>query len=387
MLWINFLHFYQPANIEKDKIAEATKRSYERIIRALEEHPEIKFTMNISGCLVLRWSEEFHYIKLINRIKILIERGQIELTGSAAYHPLLPLIPLNEAEKQIKTNEKILKKYFGNKLKLRGFFFPEMAINKETAVLIKKLGYSWIIIDEISKNGKLNQVDFNKKYLEQTSNLKVVFRNRQYSESYVPETVLNLIKNNNESLVISASDAELYGLRHIDHVADFEKLLKTPGLKTLTISNFLNTIKSTKKFNLVSASWQSSEQELKNQQPFILWTDKNNKIHKKLWQLANIAQNLNTNHDSDQNASWSRWHLVRGLASCMFWWASAKDFSQVFGPIAWNPDEIEKGVNELIRSIRSLEQSTDLQTKLMAEKLTFEIKNLIWEKHWRTHKK
>ena len=57
MLWINFLHIYQPVNTDAYIIREATDRSYLRLIRALEEHSDLHFTFNISGCLFLRWKE------------------------------------------------------------------------------------------------------------------------------------------------------------------------------------------------------------------------------------------------------------------------------------------------------------------------------------------
>ncbi|NIA18447.1 MAG: polysaccharide deacetylase family protein, partial [Actinobacteria bacterium] len=248
MLWINFIHLYQPANADAHIIKEATEKSYYRIIRAMEEHPGIKFTFNITGCLVLRW-EELGYLDLVKRIKSLIKKKQIELTGTAAYHPLLPLIPEEEAIRQIKDQEKILKKYFGQK-KPDGFFLPEMAYSPKIGKLIKKLGYKWIILDEIAYNGKLEQVDFNKKYYDKATGLKIIFRSRNLSKSYVPETILKLMPKNKSPqplpnqvedklftkegniLIITATDAELYGLRHIDHTAEFEKLLKYKSLKT-----------------------------------------------------------------------------------------------------------------------------------------------------------
>jgi hypothetical protein len=74
--------------------------------------------------------------------------------------------------------------------------------------------------------------------------------------------------------------------------------------------------------------------------------------------------------------------MVRGLASCTFWWASAKDFKHNFGPYAWNPDEIERGLEELIRSIRSLENEKLRADKLKAEKIYLKIKAMIWKRHW-----
>jgi len=383
MLWINFLHLYQPANTDAVNIKEATEESYLRIIRALEEHPNLKFTLNISGCLVLRW-KHLKMIDLLNRIKRLVEKGQIELVSSAAYHPLLPLISKEETIKQIEENDEILRKFFGDNLKLKGFFMPEMAYGAGAAKIIKKFGYEWIILDEISYNGKLKEAKTDEIYKDKNSGLKVILRSRQLSNSYVPETLNKTLEhtNTNNKIFVTATDGELYGLRHDDPTAEFEKLLKNKNLETKTISEFMARKKIIEKIKLVPCNWESTEVELLKKQPYVSWLDKKNKIQSKLWKLSNLAEKTINKHKDDDNYYWARWHFVRGLASCSFWWASAKDFSHIFGPLSWNPDEIERGVNELIRSIRALEDTTTRQTKIKAEKLYIKIKKMVWKKHW-----
>ena len=382
MNWINFIHLYQPANSDAHIIKEATDLSYCRLVRALEEHPKIKITLNITGCLILRW-EDMGYLDLIKRIKNLIKRNQIEIVGSASYHPLLPLVPEKEIIEQVKDQENILKKYFDIKIKPKGFFFPEMAYSPKIGKLIKKLGYKWIILDEVALNGKLNQVDFNKIYKDKQTGLKVVFRSRELSKSYVPDKLWEHInKKDDKGVFITATDAELYGLRHIDHTAEFEKLLKYKNLKTQTISKFISDSKSNvEKVKLLSCSWESTEKEIKDKLPFALWYDKKNKIQQKLWELTNLVYKTIKKNKKDKNNYWARWHFVRGLASCTYWWASAKDF-RLFGPISWSPDEIERGTNELIRSIRTLEGEGTRKDKIAAEKLYIKIKQMVWHKHW-----
>ncbi|MFA4834207.1 MAG: polysaccharide deacetylase family protein [Patescibacteria group bacterium] len=381
MLWINFLHLYQPVNTDARFIKEATELSYSRIIRALEEHPNLKFTLNITGALILRW-EELGYGDLLKRLNNLREKGQIELTGTAAYHPLLPLIPKEEVIRQIKENEEILQKHFGKNFRPRGFFIPEMAYGAKVAKIIKKLGYEWIILDEIANGGKLGETDFNKIYEDRNSGLKIIFRSRRFSESFVPQTLNKISIEKSDNLIITATDAELYGLRHNDQTGEFENILKNPDLETKTISEFIDEREKAEKIKPLSGSWVSTEEELKNGQPYILWSDKKNKIQKNIWKLANLAYKTAEKYKKDDNAYWARWHLVRGLASCSFWWASGKDFSHIFGPLSWNPDEIERGVNELIRAVRALDDANTRKTKIKAEKLYLKIKKLVWKKHW-----
>lgn len=381
MLWINFLHFYQPANADKDTIIEATEKSYKRIVRALLENPGIKFTFNITGCLVLRW-KEMGYSELIRGIKKLADRNQIELTGSAAYHPLLPLIPEKEIIKQVEENESILRENFGD-IKLAGFFMPEMAYGVKAARVIKKMGYDWIILDEISHSGKLNEVDFFRKHIDKNSGLKVIFRSRKYSSQYVPEFLnKELEKNCQGKIYITATDGELYGLRHNDPSAEFEKFLKKNNFSTAVISEFLEGIESIEKISIIPSNWESEEREIKKNVPYFLWKNPKNAIHQKLWSFAEFAYRVVETNQNKDNYKWARWHLVRGLSSCTFWWASQKDFKHIYGPYAWNPDEIVKRINELLKAIRSLEALTTINTKIKAEKMAIDIKGMVWEKHW-----
>jgi len=382
MLWINFLHFYQPVNTDAHIIKEATKMSYARIIRALEANPNVKFTININGSLLLRW-EEMGYTDLINRIGKLIKRGQIELTGTACYHPLLPLIPKKEVSQQIKANERLLKKHFGNNFQARGFFLPEMSYSNPVAKIIKQAGYKWIILDEIAHKSELDKTKTDCVYYDKSTELNIIYRSRKYSSSFVPETIKNNLSK--DLTIISATDGELYGLRHIDHTGEFEKLLKTKALKTITISEFVAQAKNIEETRPVNCSWDSTQEELANGLPYALWYDPKNKIQVKLWKLANLAYKTTEKYPNDKNNYWANWHLVRGFASCTFWWASGKDFSHIFGPHAWNPDEIERGMNEFIRSIRAIEDVASRKTKMKAESLFIELKQMIWEKHWTSH--
>jgi hypothetical protein len=401
MLWLNFLHFYQPANVEFYNIRKALDKSYWRLIRLLEEHPDLRFTINISGCLLERLADEKE-TAFIERLKFLVKKGRVELTGSAAYHGFLPLLPIDEVVRQIKANEKILRKYFGANFKPAGFFLPEMAYSPDVARIIKRLGYDWLILDEIAYSGNLKRRpvwgDF---YIDEDSGLKVIFRNRELSSAYPPDKLKIVLKEplvtkklepsgqkqDELGVFMTATDAELYGLRHEDPTAELEKIAKIKGLKTMTISGRGKSVRRKKlaKIKIWPSSWESSPSEVRNKQPFNLWRDRDNKIHSDLWLLAELALNLGSKFKKDKNFPWYRWHLVRGLASCTFWWASARDFSKIYGPYAWSPDDIERGLEDMVRSVRSLNDSKTKKAKLEAEKYYLRIKKRIWKEHWKKH--
>lgn len=379
MKWINFFHIYQLANADSYVIEEATEESYKGIVKAMEDNPKAKITINITGCLILRW-RQLGYGGLIDRIRTLVNRGQVELVGSASYHPLLPLIPKKEAKAQIEEDIRILKDNFGKNIELKGFFFPEMAYGKEVARMVKNLGFEWIILDEISLNGNLGQTKPRKDYMDRSSGLKVVFRSRKYSSCYFPDFIRD--NPNEKGPFITATDGELYGLRHKDPEGFFEKTLKRRDIEMKTISEFISERGKKENIAPIASSWESSEEELKNGDSYHLWRQKGNDIQDKIWKLAELAYETGEKFKDDKNFNWARWHLVRGLASCTFWWASEKDFTHVFGPYAWNPDQVERGMNELVRSVRSFDDIGTRKAKMDAEKLYLEIKHMVWEKHW-----
>jgi predicted glycosyl hydrolase (DUF1957 family) len=379
MWWINFLHLYQPANLEPELIKEAVAKSYRRLIQLLEKKTNLKMTMNISACLIERLEEE-GYTDLINRLKSLVAGHRLELVGSAAFHGFLPNLPAEEVIWQIEYQEKVLKKYFNLK-NIKGFFIPEMAYHPQVAKIIAQKNYQWLILDEIAST---KDIDFNYIYKDKDSGLKVVFRQREYSNAYPPDKI-NILRRQKETpkAIVTAVDGELYGLRHLDPQAQLERIVFWSSLKTATVSEYINSNQEEiKEIQLRKSSWESTEKELKANNPYILWNDPKNDIQQALWQLANLALSMKTKYPLDKNLSWYRWHLNRGLASCWFWWASAYDFTHNYGPLAWSPDQIEKGINDLLRAIRSFENQDSKEEKIRAEKLVAKLRQDIWLKHW-----
>ncbi|MFX1411205.1 MAG: hypothetical protein ACFFA6_12705, partial [Promethearchaeota archaeon] len=142
-------HIYQPPVQIPSVINQIVNESYRPIIEALKEHPEAKITLNINGTLIEQL-HDFSYDDLIQAITILASRGQIEFTGSAKFHPLLPLIPEPEIKRQIELNNETNRHFFGKLFNPNGFFPPEMAISEEVLKTVKKMGFEWIIMSGIA---------------------------------------------------------------------------------------------------------------------------------------------------------------------------------------------------------------------------------------------
>lgn len=383
MKWINFLHFYQPPSINKDTIDAAVKNSYSFIIKILKENRQAKININLNASL-LEHLYEYGYHGLIDDIEKLALTGRIELSLSAAYHPVLALISLEETKRQVKLSRELNKKFFPN-VKITGFFFSEMVYDKNVAIYLKSIGVKWIILDELAYNGKFGKVDYNKKYIDKNSGLQIIFRNRAYSRDYPPKLIFDHLKTQDDlpNIIVSGTDAELYGDRHIDYEGEFYWSVRDKKIQCETISEFLKSLTDKEFVDPKISSWDTDETELKENKALYLWNDPKNKIHQKLWELTDLALKLVETNKSDKGYKWARWRLNRGLSSCVYWWASEKDFDLWSKP-AWHPDQIIAGATDLVKSVRSL-SSISVADKLKAEKIYLKIEELVWEKHWKKY--
>jgi len=382
LTWVNFLHIYQPPAQFPEILDQVVRESYLELITLATRYKRFSFTLNINACLSEQLAERGHK-KVIDGLLRLARRGQIEFTGSAAYHAILPLLPEHEVIHQVKKNDEINKRIFGAHYKPTGFYLPEMAYSARVAKIIKRLGFKWLILDEKQVKGK---IDNRKKYIIKPAGLEVVFRERDLSKAFPPQILFDRLQKAEQDIVaVSATDGELYGHWHQDYDNLLQRLLNKRQVKILKVSDFLFEREGKLPVEPFRSSWETLPQELAAGVPFRLWYDPRNKLHQTLWQMANLAIKIVKKHERDPNFYWARWHLDRGLASCTFWWCSRARPSP-FSPITWNPDEIEKGLIQLIRAIRSLEKVSP-KTKLLAEKKYFKLQKLIWETHWRKYGK
>lgn len=381
LTWVNFLHIYQPPNQFPEILDKVVNESYIPLLKLATKYKKFYFTLNINASLTEQLADR-GYHQVIEGIKKLAHRRQIEFTGSAAFHPILPLLPDDEIKHQIELNTEINRKYFGNTYRPKGFYSPEMAYSNRLAKIVKSYGYKWTIIDEKQVSEK---IELSKKYYIKGTGLEVVFRERELSKAYPPQTLLKRLaaaENGQEIIGISATDGEIYGHWHRDD-RDLKKIVAMKNANILRVSDFLFERRGREFVTPFRSSWESLPEEISSGVPFRLWNDPKNTLHQKLWQLAKLAIKFVRENKNDPNYYWARWHLDRGLASCTFWWCSQAKPSP-FCPITWNPDEVEKGLVQLIRSVRSLE-NLPAKSKLGAEKKYFRLQKLIWETHWKQY--
>ncbi len=333
--------------------------------------------MNISGSL-LEQLECDEFKDILEGFKTYLEEGRLELVGSAMYHPILVFLKPDYVKRQIELHDKISKRIFGDAYQPKGFFIPEMAYSKEVGQVIKDFGFSWIILDE-AHFGK--NPDGDVRYSIEGLGLGVIFRNRKFSKSFPPESILTHRAEIVSPYIITAQDGEIYGHTHKDDRGYFEKAFTDDAITLLTVGEYLSRDLSRSEVVVPRrTNWEATAEDIVSGFFFALWSHPKNIIHKKLWRFAEFATRSLEAHVDDPNYSSARTHLDRGLSSCSWWWASEAK-PDAFSPITWNPSVIERGANEIIHSIRSLKNLPKAE-KIRAEKMHSNLIFSIWKKHW-----
>lgn len=356
MIWLNFLHFYQPLSQQEDILEAVVSQCYRPIFDKINILEKVGLTINITGSL-LELFDKYGYKYLIEDIRRAVESGKIEITGSCKYHALLPLISEAEAIRQIKQNEETLRNYLGQDLKIRGFFPPEMAYSQKLSGLLEKLGYEWVIIDEIARpEGFIDGVS-NKIFTCKDTKLKVFFRVRRVSN-----LIMSAVTRNKESFkesiktdlshdgyLVTGMDGETFGHHRIGFDSFLIKALQDKEINKSTISDYIDSFSALCKKEevlLLSSTWASSPLDISENIQFISWKDDDNEVHKYQWELLNLALDLvdKTPQDSPENKI-VRKNMDVALASDHFFWASGKPW--------WSLEMIEDGAFRLLNVIRS----------------------------------
>lgn len=138
------LHNHQPVG-NFDSVFEAAEReSYSPFLDVLDDYPDIPISLHISGSL-LEWLVE-HRGEYVDRVRRLVERGQIEILGGPFFEPILASIPRRDRVGQIEAYSGYLKQCFGSEV--RGMWVPERVWEQSFASDIADGGIEFTILDD-----------------------------------------------------------------------------------------------------------------------------------------------------------------------------------------------------------------------------------------------
>jgi hypothetical protein len=360
MYWSNFLHIYQPPTQTEEIVRKVTGESYRTLVRVLREAPGGKITLNISAILTEQLAR-YGLDDVVRGLRELAERGQIELTGSAMYHAILPLIPKDEVIRQIRLNTEINQRYFGEIYKPTGFFPPEMCYSYEVAQTVAELGFRWIIVDELSFKGKIGSIKYDRLYrVEGLGDFLVFFKERPFSAGITygaypsAEPFLADLSGRLEahSYLLTGTDGEVYGHHRPGQEGLLSEVFARGNPRTCTVSELIKHFVQVNTVNPLPSSWSTWEDEMAQGIPYPQWQYPGHELHKLQWQLTNFS--LRTIKEAPPGApgfSEARRLLDEGLHSCQYWWASCRPW--------WSVEMVEWGAQKLYQAVEALGDAID----------------------------
>ncbi len=358
MYWVNSLHIYQPPTQSEEIVRKVTFECYRPLMRILKEHKTARVTLNINACLTEQLIR-YGFSDVIDGIGQLAQEGRVELTGSAKYHPILPLIPKDEMKRQIELNQESNERYFKGVYRPKGFFLPEMCYSRETAEIVKTMGFEWMLADEIAYDGKLGHCRNNNLYtIESLAPMKIFFKERRISTAIAfgrcqnKQNFVELNKNilSENVFLLTGTDGEVYGHHHLGQGRLLEEIFDDGQIPTCTISRLSELFLQNELVEPLVSSWSSWEDEIEQGIPFPQWNDPKNKIHQCQWELMALSIDAVKKMciSDGKTLQWqkARHTLDEGLHSCQWWWASCRPW--------WGPDMVSRGVALLTQTVLDL---------------------------------
>lgn len=94
------LHNHQPIGNFDGVIEQAYQDSYLPFLDVFEAYETLKISLHTSGPLML-WLVK-HHPEYVERVKMLVAAGRVEIIGGPFYEPILPMLPSRDRIGQIR---------------------------------------------------------------------------------------------------------------------------------------------------------------------------------------------------------------------------------------------------------------------------------------------
>lgn len=138
-------HSHQPVGNFEHVFAGAHAMAYLPFLDVLEKYPAVRATLHYTGPLY-DWFLE-HRPEFIERLRGLVERGQVEIMGGAYYEPLLCAIPERDAIDQIRRMQDFCEQQFG--ARPRGMWLTERVWEPSMPRILSKAGVEYTVVDDM----------------------------------------------------------------------------------------------------------------------------------------------------------------------------------------------------------------------------------------------
>jgi 4-alpha-glucanotransferase len=139
------VHAHQPCGNFGHVFQQSYERCYLPFVEVLEKHPRIHAGLHYSGPL-LTWIEENHP-EYFERLKTMVESGQVEMVGGGFYEPILISIPPTDQYEQIVRLAEYIQQHFGHRP--LGAWLAERVWEPQLASVLADANVRYTVLDDI----------------------------------------------------------------------------------------------------------------------------------------------------------------------------------------------------------------------------------------------
>lgn len=353
------VHNHQPVDNWDHVVEEAYRKCYQPFLDVLEAYPHVGMSIHYTGYL-LDWLFD-HHPSLIDQLKRLIQRGQVEMIGGAYYEPVLAIIPDRDKHGQVQKLTDRVEALTGQRPE--GLWLAERVWEPHLVQPIAQSGIRYLFLDDSHfKAAGLEEQTLYGRYTSEeqgkTVDIFPVDKTLRYQIPYAsPQAVIDYLGTiasaDGQKAAIYFDDGEKFGVWPGSHRLVFkekwlDKFFKALSanqdwIKTITPSQYVAQTAPLGRIYLPTASysemmewalpadqWHAYQQALKSapteQQRFFqagFWRNflvkypEANNIHKKMLYVSEkihrLAQEKGIHHQEALDELW------KGQSNDIFW--------------------------------------------------------------------
>ncbi|MDE2573034.1 MAG: hypothetical protein KGM44_11005 [bacterium] len=354
------LHWYQPPWQYPEMLDRIVAECYRPLSQSLERHP-VRCSLDICWSLVeqllARGNDD-----VLTSLAAAARLGHLEFVETAAYHPILPLVPREVAARQLALNYERNRAVFGRAYAPRGVFPPEMAYAPELASLLTSLGYDWTVTEDVAIAVREGEPPISQ-LLRAPSGLRVLLRSNRWSNAVAfgphdgaraAEAMAAELRSragDGDAYLLLAMDGETFGHHRREYgtfVADFASwCARTDDVEMASASDIVAAF-PVREGEVPATSWSVLPGDVHAGLPYPLWDD-GGELHRAGWELLHLAWRL----AMAQPALHAEFD--RAISSCAFWWLSRSN---------WEPKLARRGFSMLVDVVRASRESATLERAL-----------------------
>lgn len=397
------LELYQPPYQSQEMLERITNECYVPLARLLEAE-RFPITLSFTQSLIERL-DAFGLLDSVRpAIQYGVERGDIELVHSGAYHSVFPLLSDREVNRQIQLDMETKGTWFGP-TEARGILPPELCYKDGLLPLFRSLGFTWTLVNDKIMQGFGIKVPDSEVY--DAEGLAVLLRSSLWSDGirehktegghwtgrdFSREMAYEVERLGRDAYKVIMLPGETFG----HHVPYFQEtflrdllyaLADCQSVRLDTVSGLLDsgrfrrveiTPRGSSEFQFLPPSSVSTHwEDLERGDPYPHFRSCGNSVHEGLWQLTSLIMEATGRLDFAR----PDFQRLRRLLDSAFYSGQYYHASLWF----WDSGPILEGVDRQMRALYEYARATEDFKALHAGQEIYT--NLLWEVHCRNQAK